>query len=508
MKQSLLFCLFLLLPFMACEKDDATDTASNLPASEYTLDSNNSGINSNTNGGGTGIVEGENYAEIEENPFVFSAEESTSTFSIDADGAAYANVRRYIEDHSQLPPADAIRTEEMINYFEYNYPEPSSYSPHPLEIVTEVGACPWTTTHKLIKIGIKGKNIETADLPAANIVFLIDVSGSMGVANKLPLLKEGFKLLVEEMRPQDQIAIVTYAGHAGVVLPSTSGEEKSKIIEAIEQLGAGGSTAGSEGIITAYQIAEENFVTGGNNRVILASDGDFNVGITNHDDLIKLIEEKRDLGVFLTTLGVGAGNLNDANMEQLANNGNGTYEYIDDINQAKKVFVQEFGKLYTVAKDVKIQIDFDPILVKRYRLIGYENRVLENQGFEDDEKDAGELGSNQTITAFYEIELMPRTSYLGEIPLTVRFRYKQPESDDSELIIVNAVDEEKKWAATSNDYRFAASVVSFSLLLRDSDYKGATSFDQILEWAGSATSYDPNGYRAEFLELVNKAKNL
>ncbi len=506
MKQSLLFCLFLLLPFMACEKDDATSKEASVTPSS---DSNNpAGFIGNTSSEGSSyIIPGETYAEIAENEFVFTAEESTSTFSIDADGGAYANVRRYIEDN-RLPPADAVRTEEMINYFEYDYPEPNNYSPHPIAIVTEVGACPWTTEHKLIKIGIKGKNIPAADLPAANMVFLIDVSGSMGATNKLPLLKEGFKLLVEELRPQDQVAIVTYAGSAGVVLGATSGTEKSKILAVIDQLGSGGSTAGSEGIITAYQIAEDNFIENGNNRVILASDGDFNVGITDHDDLIQLIEAKRDIGVFLTTLGVGAGNLNDANMEQLANNGNGTYEYIDNVEQAKKVFVQEFGKLYTVAKDVKVQIEFDPILVKRYRLIGYENRVLENQDFEDDEKDAGELGSNQTVTAFYEVELMPRTSYFGETPLTVQFRYKMPESDISELITVNAVDEEKAWSATSEDFRFAASVVSFSLLLRDSDYKGSTSFDQVLEWASDAVYYDPNGYRAAFLDLVSKAKSL
>lgn len=505
MKRSLLFCLFLLLPFMACEKED---TKASPEGNLTSFDSNANPSLSNGSPEGSGyIASGETYADIAENEFVFTAEESTSTFSIDADGGAYANVRRYIEDN-RLPPADAVRTEEMINYFEYDYPEPSNNSPHPIAIVTEVGACPWTTEHKLIKIGIKGKNIPAENMPPANMVFLIDVSGSMGAANKLPLLKEGFKLLVEELRPQDQLAIVTYAGNAGVALESTSGAEKTKIFNVIDQLGAGGSTAGSKGIITAYEIAEANFIEGGNNRVILASDGDFNVGVTDHDDLIKLIEEKRNIGVFLTTLGVGAGNLNDANMEQLANNGNGTYEYIDNVEQAKKVFVQEFGKLYTVAKDVKVQINFDPILVKRYRLIGYENRVLENQDFEDDEKDAGELGSNQTVTAFYEVELMPRTSYFGEIPLTVHFRYKMPDSDISELITVMATDEDKSWLATSEDFRFAASVVSFSLLLRDSDYKGNTSFDQILEWANDAVYYDPNGYRAEFLELVNKAKSL
>ena len=505
MKRQLLFYLFLLLPFVACEKEEDSATP-NGNLTGYNLDSNTGVIPSTSEGTGIGVVGG-TYAEIEENPFVFTADESTSTFALDADGGAYSNVRRYLTD-GLLPPRDAIRTEEMVNYFAYEYPEPAANDSHPLAIVTEVGACPWTPAHKLIRIGLKGKNIATGDLPPANMVFLIDVSGSMGAANKLPLLKEGFKLLVEEMRPEDRIAIVTYAGYAGVTLPSTSGAEKGTIIEAIESLGAGGGTAGSAGILTAYEIAETNFMAGGNNRVILASDGDFNIGITDRDELINLIEEQRDKGIFLTTIGVGAGNLNDANMEQLANNGNGTYEYIDDIKQAKKVFVEEFGKLYTVAKDVKIQIDFDPILVKRYRLIGYENRVLENEDFEDDTKDAGELGANQTVTAFYEVELMPRTSYLGLVPLNVSFRYKQPDSDESELMIVKAVDEEKTWAECSDDYRFAASVASFSLLLRDSEYKGETSFDDVLQWVEGAYSYDPSGYRAEFLELVNKAKSL
>ncbi|MEZ4885969.1 MAG: VWA domain-containing protein [Chitinophagales bacterium] len=491
MKKPLLLCLFLTAVLFSCDTDFKED---------FTVDSI----------GNVGILEdtgGENYDAIVENPFVLTTEESTSTFSIDADGGAYANVRRYLND-GILPPPNAVRTEELINYFEYDYPEPTLEDPHPLAIVTEVGACPWTPAHKLIKIGIKGKNIPTENLPPANMVFLIDVSGSMSASNKLPLLKEGFKLLAEELRAEDNVAIVTYAGKAGVALPSTSGSQKSKIIKAIDELGAGGSTAGSEGILTAYEIAEENFVVGGNNRVLLASDGDFNVGITSKEDLIKLIEEQREKGIFLTTLGFGSGNLNDANMEQLANNGNGTYEYIDDISQARKVFVEEFGKLYTVAKDVKVQIDFDPILVKKYRLIGYENRVLDNQDFEDDKKDAGELGSNQTVTAFYEVELIPRTSYLGIVPLNVRFRYKLPDSDVSELMVIKAIDYEKEWEEGSENYRFAASVASFSLLLRDSQYKGETSYDRILEWASDATNYDPNGYRFDFLDLIEKAKKL
>ncbi len=450
-------------------------------------------------------TEGEQYNEYPENQFISVKEEPTSTFSIDADGASYSNAKRYIENGS-LPPTEAIRIEEFINYFSYQYPEPTDE--HPLAIRTQVGDCPWTEGNKLIQIGLKGKNIPAGDLPPANIVFLIDVSGSMSAANKLPLLKEGFLLLVEEMRPQDKVAIVTYAGSDRVALEATSGNDKQKIINAINNLESGGSTAGAAGITTAYEIAEANFVDAGNNRIILATDGDFNVGPSSQDELVKMVEEKRQNGVFLTVLGFGTGNLNDAMMEQLANNGNGNYEYISSMSEARKVFIQEFGKLYTVAKDVKIQIHFDETVVDSYRLIGYENRLLNNEDFEDDTKDAGELGANQTVTAIYEVTLVPRPSYYNAIPLNVDFRYKLPDEDTSRPMSVDAVDREVKWADCSEDYRFAAATAAFGMLLRESEFAGTTTFDNVIEWAEQARAFDPEGLRAEFVEVVKKAKQL
>ena len=326
---------------------------------------------------------------------------------------------------------------------------------------------------------------------------------------KLGLLKEGFQLLLDELSPEDRVAIVTYAGSAGVVLPSTPGSETEVITQAINQLEAGGSTAGAEGIITAYEIAQANFIEGGSNRVILGTDGDFNVGVSSGEGLIELIEEKRELGVFLTVLGFGTGNLQDAKMEQLANHGNGNYEYIDNINQARKVFVQELGKLYTVAKDVKVQVTFNENLVEAYRLIGYENRLLNNEDFEDDTKDAGEIGSNQAITALYEIKPAPAAgSSLQQPSFTIDFRYKLPDEDSSIPLSLEITDDGHSFAQASESMRFAASVASFGLLLRDSEYKGQTSYDAISDWASSATYYDPEGYREEFLELVSKARAL
>ncbi len=449
--------------------------------------------------------EEETYAEIIENPFVETAEEPTSTFSIDADGASYSNVRRFLND-GILPPPGAVRTEELINYFDFNYPVPEGQ--HPIGLNGEVSRCPWAPEHKLIRIGIKGETIEKEEVPPANLVFLIDVSGSMRAANKLPLLQEGFRLLVDELSAEDRVAIVTYAGSAGLLLPATPGDQKATILEAIDGLSAGGSTAGAEGIITAYEIAQNNFIEGGNNRVILATDGDFNVGPSSREALVALIEEKRELGVFLTVLGFGTGNLNDEGMEQLANNGNGTYEYIDNLNQARKVMVEEIGKLYYVAKDVKVQVTFNPEVVEAYRLIGYENRVLDNEDFEDDEEDAGEIGSGQSITALYEIKPANGGSSLLTPSFSIDFRYKLPDSDQSTLLTLDVNDSNQAFYDASSHMRFAAGVASFGLLLRDSEYRGETSFEQIYEWCGTATGYDPNGYRAEFLELVLKAKDL
>lgn len=451
-------------------------------------------------------VSGEEYADFVENPFISVSDQPLSTFSIDADGAAYANIRRMLND-GYLPPAGAVRVEEMINYFQYDYPDRSSG--HPLSVNTEVGACPWNTEHKLIQIGVKGQEISYEELPAFNLVFLIDVSGSMGSKDKLPLLRDGFDLLLDQMRDQDRIAIVTYAGSDRVALESTSGKDKSKIRKALKNLESGGSTAGEAGILRAYQIAQENFVEGGNNRIIIATDGDFNVGISNREELVDLIEAKREeANIFLTVLGFGTGNYREATLEQMANKGNGTFEYIDNIDQAEKVFVNEFGKLYTVAKDVKIQIEFNPAVVKSYRLIGYENRVLATEDFEDDTKDAGELGVGQNVTALYEVVLSERTSLARTVPLQVDFRYKLPNSSSSNLIELEAVDDNLSWEETSENYRFIAAVAAFGMLIRDSQYAGTATYDDVLKWVDGARNYDLYGYKKEFKDLVSEAKKL
>lgn len=447
---------------------------------------------------------GEGYNSFEENPFISTTDEPTSTFSIDADGASYSNTRRFLED-GNWPPKYAIRTEEFVNFFQYDYGEPEGE--HPISAEGEISACPWADGHKLLRIGIRGAYIPWAELPPANFVFLIDVSGSMGSSGKLDLLKQGFQLFTENLRPQDRVAIVTYAGEAGTLLESTPGSAQSIISDAIEQLGAGGSTNGAGGIIRAYEIAEANFIDGGNNRVILGTDGDFNVGLSSQDDLVDLIEEKRESGVFLSVLGVGTGNLQDGKMEQLANNGNGNYEYIDDVEQAEKVFVEEIGKFYTVAKDVKVQIDFDPNFVHEYRLIGYENRLLENEAFEDDQKDAGEIGSGQRITALYELVTSPATSFF--LPsLTINLRYKKPNSDNSIPLTTAVMDEGIPFLQSSENQRFAASAAAFALLLRDSEHIGSATWDDVLNWAGNAQTFDPNGYRTEFMQWVQTAKDL
>ena len=374
---NLVFLTILLFVASSCEKGDAS--------LEYNY---NVGITGDYSGGSSG--NGDTYTVVEENSFVDVSEAPVSTFSIDADGASYANIRRFILKENQLPPKGAVRTEELVNYFDMDYPyQPSQ---HPISLNGEISSCPWAEGHKLIRIGLKGKPIPEDQLPASNFVFLIDVSGSMSSADKLELLKAGFNLFVDRMENDDRVAIVTYAGDAGLVLESTSGKDKQKIKAAINSLGSGGSTAGAEGIITAYKIAGENFIPKGNNRILLGTDGDFNVGISDRDELIKLIEEKRDNGIYLTVLGVGRGNLNDAALEQIADHGNGHYEYVDDLEQLRKVFIYEFSKFYTVAKDVKVQIEFNPELVQSYRLIGYENRILNEEDFEDDGKDAGEIG--------------------------------------------------------------------------------------------------------------------
>ena len=444
----------------------------------------------------------EEYNEIIENPFISTKKEATSTFSVDADGGSYSNVRRFLND-GQNPPANAVRTEELINYFNYDYDEPTGSDPISLE--GEVSACPWNTSHRLMRVGIKGKGIERQNFPTSNLVFLVDISGSMQADNKLPLLKEGMLLLVDQMRDEDKMAIVTYASDPGIALEATAGSDKSKIRKAIYKLASGGSTNGEGGIKKAYEIAESNFIEGGNNRIILASDGDFNVGISSQEELVKLIEKEREKGIFLTTIGLGTGNYKDGRMEQLANNGNGTYEYIDDIEQAEKVFINEYNKLITVAKDVKVQVEFNPAHVSEYRLIGYENRVLANEDFDDDTKDAGEIGADQSITAIYELVVV-NNSFKSINAFSVDFRYKLPDEEISQLINLAVNDDGNTFDQASEDHQFAAAVASFGLSLRDSEYKGDTSYDKIKEWAERSNIYDPFDYKADFIKLIDKAK--
>jgi Ca-activated chloride channel family protein len=415
----------------------------------------------------------------------------------------------------------------MINYFRYDYAGPKDN--HPFSIATEMSECPWNKKHKLVLIGLQGKTIPTENLPPSNLVFLIDVSGSMSGENRLPLVKSSLKLLVDQLREEDRISIVVYAGAAGLVLPSTSGSEKNKIKSAIDGLGAGGSTAGGEGIKLAYKVAQENFMTKGNNRVILCTDGDFNVGVSSDDDLVRIIEKERESGVYLTVLGYGMGNYKDNKMQKLADKGNGNHAYIDGISEAKKVLVNEFGgTLFTIAKDVKLQIEFNPTKVAGYKLIGYENRILKKEDFNNDKKDAGELGSGHTVTALYEI--IPagvESQYLKSVDplkyqnvvtqkaskntsemLTIKFRYKSPAKNNSDLIEHPVVDNSTVYNRTSNNFRFAASVAEFGLLLRNSELKGTANYSDVYRRAKSALGNDEEGYRKEFLSLIRKAAAL
>ena len=461
----------------------------------------------------------EEYDAIQENIFHDALRNPLSTFSIDVDAASYSNMRRFI-NNGQRPPKDAVRIEEMVNYFDYDYSQPTG--DHPFNIITEISTAPWNAKHKLVHIGLQGKKIPTDNLPPSNLVFLIDVSGSMSDPNKLPLLKSSFKMLVNEFREQDHVAIVVYAGAAGLVLEPTSGSEKKKIIEALDNLEAGGSTAGGAGIQLAYAVAKEHFKTGGNNRVILATDGDFNVGESSNGGMERLIEEKRKAGVFLTVLGFGMGNYKDSKMEILSDKGNGNYAYIDNITEAKKVLVNEFGgTLFTIAKDVKLQIEFNPSKVKAYRLIGYENRMLKSEDFNNDKKDAGELGSGHTVTALYEIipvgvdsefdkidelkyqttKVEPSTSKSKEL-MTVKFRYKKPDEEVSKLIVHPLVDNQVALNKTSDDFRWSASVAAFGMLLRESEYIKGFSYDQVVQLAQGAKGEDKEGYRIEFINMA------
>ncbi len=452
------------------------------------------------------IQSGDQYATQEENPFINVEDFPISTFSIDADGASYANIRRFITQDNSLPPKNAVRTEELINYFELDYPYEDNA--HPLSLNGEVSVCPWNNENKLIRIGIKGQPIEKENLAPSNYVFLIDVSGSMGGDDRLDLLKRGFISLIDELSDEDRVAIVTYSGSAGVVLPSAPASEKQLIKRAIAELGSGGSTAGAEGIITAYEIAQENLIPDGNNRIIIGTDGDFNVGPSSFDELIKLIKEKRDLGIFLTVLGVGRGNLNDATLEQLANNGNGTYEYIDNLEQLKKVFVYDYNKFYTVAKDVKIQVAFHPEIVSSYRLIGYENRLLNTEDFEDDKKDAGEIGSNQNITALYEIvpKVFPN---LKSIPtFSIDLRYKEPNSAVSTPMELAIFDEGTNFKNASDFMKFTSSIAAYSMLVTDSPYKGSSDYNEVLNWLNATSLSDPHGFKAELITIIEKSSGM
>ena len=473
--------------------------------------------------GNTDNFNTEDYSDIVENRFHVVTDDPLSTFSVDVDGASYSNVRRFLQN-DQLPPAGAVRIEEFINYFHYEYPQPTGE--HPFSINTEIAQCPWNNKNKLVMIGLQGKKIPVNNLPSSNLVFLIDVSGSMQDPNKLPLVKSSLKLLLEQLREDDRISIVVYAGAAGLVLPSTSGTNKQKIRNAIDALEAGGSTAGGAGIRLAYKVARQNFIEDGNNRVILCTDGDFNIGASSDAEMVKIVEDERKSGVFLTVLGYGMGNYKDNKMQLLADKGNGNHSYIDNINEAKKVLVNEFGgTLFTIAKDVKLQVEFNPATVRAYRLVGYENRILNKEDFNNDEKDAGDIGSGHTVTALYEIvpagvssEFLDKTDPLkyqnntrpaveSNDLLTVKFRYKQPSGNKSRLIerVVSAEDMNIK---SSDNFRFATAVAEFGMLLSDSEFRQDASFNDTWNLAHGAMGSDEEGYRTEFLDLVRAASKL
>jgi Ca-activated chloride channel family protein len=472
------------------------------------------------------------YDHIVENPFLDAKNNPLSTFSIDVDTASYSNIRRFINE-GHLPPKDAVRLEEMINYFTYDYPQPNDG--RPFSINFDVGGCPWEMSHRLVRVGLKGREIAVDKRDSSNLVFLIDVSGSMTPAERLPLIKQSMRLLVEKLTENDRVAIVVYAGASGLALPSTTGDHKDQIREALDRLQAGGSTNGAEGIELAYKIAADNFIKGGVNRVILATDGDFNVGVTNQGDLVRLIQDKARSGVFLSVLGVGTDNLKDSTMQKLADKGNGNYAYLDSLEEGRKVLVEQMnGTLVTIAKDVKIQVEFNPARVASYRLVGYEKRMLRKEDFNNDKIDAGEIGAGHTVTALYEVvpagvgsnpEVDPlkysrlrqssgaasgmasETSDSNEM-LTVKLRYKAPDCDKSELTERALVDNGANFANAAPDLKFAAAVAEFGMLLRDSEHKGNGTLAAVLEWAQEGKGSDPNGYRAGFIELVRKAQKL
>jgi len=466
----------------------------------------------------------EAYNALSENGFIKTTHDPLSTFSIDVDTASYSNMRRFI-NQGALPPVGAIRIEEMINYFSYDYPRPENKKP--FSVTTELGPCPWNAEHKLVRIGLKAKDIDKKDLPPSNLVFLVDVSGSMSAPNKLPLLKQSMKMLVQQLDKDDRVSMVVYAGMGFILLEPTAGSEQKKILAAIDMLGAGGSTHASSGIITAYKLAKQVYMPKGNNRIILASDGDFNVGTTSRGELQKLIEDKRKSGIYLTVLGFGMGNYHDDTMEILADKGNGNYAYIDNLLEAKKVMVKEMsGTMFALARDVKIQVEFNPAMVGAYRLIGYENRALADSDFSNDTKDAGEIGVGHTVTALYELipagsDDLPRIDplkyqqvkgtgngqYNNEL-MTVKLRYKPLHQKKSLLLTTTVPNRKIALNSTSNDFRFAAAVAGFGMLLQDSDLRGELDYDQVLTLAKNAKGTDDEGYRAEFIRLVEMSRLL
>ncbi len=470
----------------------------------------------------------EDYAPIETHDFRAVADHPLSTFAIDVDGASYTNVRRFVRD-GERPPKDAVRIEELLNYFQYDYPAPTAEDPHPFAVTMEAGPAPWRETHDLVHVGLQGRRIPVEERPPSNLVFLVDVSGSMRSRAKLPLLKRGFRMLADQLRPEDRVAMVVYAGSSGLVLDSTPGSETDSIKQAIERLQAGGSTAGAAGIRQAYAVAEEHFIEDGINRVILATDGDFNVGVSSDGALQRLVEKKRDGGTALTVLGFGTGNLKDNKMETLANHGNGNYYYIDSASEARRVLVEELGStLHTIAKDVKVQVEFNPAEVRAYRLIGYVNRTLEDEEFADDSTDAGELGAGHSVTALYEVvrrgvETDVEIPTTGELKyqetrpsddaaasdelMTLKLRYKEPDGDTSQLLehplSRDVLDDE-----VSTDFHFAAAVAGYGMLLRDSEYKGTLTLDGVRRLAERGRGDDPRATRAGFIALVEDTRGL
>jgi len=467
----------------------------------------------------------ENYASVQENGFKNTDDQPLSTFSIDVDNASYSNIRRFI-NMGQLPPKDAVRIEEMINYFDYDYEQPNDKKP--FSVITEVATCPWNNSHKLMLIGLQGKEIEKENIPPSNLVFLIDVSGSMNNPNKLPLVKSAMRMLVDELRPQDKVSIVVYAGSAGIVLDATPGSNKKKIIEAIDNLNAGGSTAGGEGLKMAYKIAEENRIEKGNNRIILATDGDFNVGVSSDSEMEQIVSSNRDKGTFISVLGFGMGNYKDNKLEIISDKGNGNYSYIDNIQEARKIFIKEFGgTLFTIAKDVKLQIEFNPSKVKAYRLVGYENRLLNPEDFKNDKKDAGEMGSGHQVTALYEIipagaeesipgidplkyqkkEQASNHNFQNEVA-TLKFRYKKPDESSSIADSITIVEPKDRQTITSSTFKLTAGITQFGMMLRDSEFKGNSTVENTVELIKSGRGADEEGYVGEMIRMIESAQAL